>query len=137
MRGRNHLAWIGPLLVFAGFVSYYLFFARFPVLRDFPWVNLPLIWAGAVLSVLGVARARRRGRGKIPAAVGLLFALLVTAFFHLYVFWLSYRLPDGAESAAVEAVAPDFTLQDQSGRPVSLSDLRGSNVVLVFYRGFW
>lgn len=36
------------------------------------------------------------------------------------------------------AVAPDFTLEDQSGRKVTLSDARGANpVVLVFYRGYW
>jgi mycoredoxin-dependent peroxiredoxin len=29
--------------------------------------------------------------------------------------------------------APDFELKDQHGRPVRLSGLRGSNVVLVFY----
>jgi thioredoxin-dependent peroxiredoxin len=29
--------------------------------------------------------------------------------------------------------APDFTLSDQHGRPVTLSDLRGQNVVLYFY----
>jgi peroxiredoxin Q/BCP len=29
--------------------------------------------------------------------------------------------------------APDFTLQDQDGAPVSLADLRGSKVVLYFY----
>ena len=29
--------------------------------------------------------------------------------------------------------APDFTLQDKEGRPVSLSDLRGRKVVLYFY----
>jgi thioredoxin-dependent peroxiredoxin len=29
--------------------------------------------------------------------------------------------------------APDFTLPDQDGRPVSLSDFRGSKVVLYFY----
>jgi peroxiredoxin (alkyl hydroperoxide reductase subunit C) len=29
--------------------------------------------------------------------------------------------------------APDFTLRDQDGRKVSLSDLRGRTVVLVFY----
>jgi peroxiredoxin Q/BCP len=29
--------------------------------------------------------------------------------------------------------APDFTLQDQDGAPVSLGDLRGSKVVLYFY----
>ncbi len=29
--------------------------------------------------------------------------------------------------------APDFTLQDQDGAPVSLADVRGSKVVLYFY----
>jgi thioredoxin-dependent peroxiredoxin len=29
--------------------------------------------------------------------------------------------------------APDFTLRDQDGRPVSLKSLRGRNIVLVFY----
>jgi peroxiredoxin Q/BCP len=29
--------------------------------------------------------------------------------------------------------APDFTLSDQDGNPVTLSELRGRNVVLVFY----
>jgi peroxiredoxin len=33
--------------------------------------------------------------------------------------------------------APDFTLDDFQGRPVSLADFRGQkNVVLVFNRGF-
>jgi peroxiredoxin Q/BCP len=31
--------------------------------------------------------------------------------------------------------APDFSLPDESGRVVHLADLRGSNVVLVFYPG--
>lgn len=39
---------------------------------------------------------------------------------------------------AVGEAAPDFTLQDQSGHTVTLSDARGkSPVVLVFYRGYW
>jgi peroxiredoxin Q/BCP len=43
--------------------------------------------------------------------------------------WLfSDPLPVGAE-------APDFTLADEAGRLVSLSALRGKNVVLVFYPG--
>jgi thioredoxin-dependent peroxiredoxin len=33
----------------------------------------------------------------------------------------------------VGAMAPDFTLPDQDGNPVTLSGLRGKNVVLVFY----
>jgi len=31
--------------------------------------------------------------------------------------------------------APDFTLPDESGHAVTLSALRGKNVVLVFYPG--
>ena len=31
--------------------------------------------------------------------------------------------------------APDFTLPDDSGSPVTLSALRGKDVVLVFYPG--
>lgn len=39
---------------------------------------------------------------------------------------------------AVGEVAPDFTLEDQSGRKVTLSEARGKQpVVLVFYRGYW
>ena len=34
---------------------------------------------------------------------------------------------------AIGSAAPDFTLPDQDGTPVTLSGLRGKNVVLVFY----
>jgi peroxiredoxin Q/BCP len=34
---------------------------------------------------------------------------------------------------AIGAPAPDFTLPDQSGNPVSLSDLRGRRIVIYFY----
>ena len=33
--------------------------------------------------------------------------------------------------------APDFTLRDQSGKRIRLSDARGQKAVLVFYRGYW
>lgn len=34
-------------------------------------------------------------------------------------------------------LAPDFRLQDQDGKVHQLSQYRGKNVVLVFYRGYW
>ena len=38
---------------------------------------------------------------------------------------------------ALNAPAPEFTLTDYQGQPVSLSDFRGKqNVLLVFNRGF-
>ncbi len=33
--------------------------------------------------------------------------------------------------------APDFTALTPGGKPARLSDYRGKNVVLVFYRGHW
>ncbi|MFI7133958.1 peroxiredoxin [Nonomuraea sp. NPDC050153] len=42
-------------------------------------------------------------------------------------------MPVNAHPAAVGALAPDFELQDQHGTPVSLSQFRGTKVVLVFY----
>jgi len=33
--------------------------------------------------------------------------------------------------------APDFTLARPGGESLTLSSLRGKNVVLVFYRGHW
>jgi cytochrome oxidase Cu insertion factor (SCO1/SenC/PrrC family) len=52
---------------------------------------------------------------------------------------------DGAKLAATDLdrikvgqAAPDFTLENFDGKPVSLSDFRGKkSVVLVFYRGQW
>ena len=35
----------------------------------------------------------------------------------------------------VGSLAPDFTLTDDTGQSVTLSDLRGRNVVLIFYPG--
>jgi peroxiredoxin Q/BCP len=40
-----------------------------------------------------------------------------------------------SEPLAVGERAPDFSLPDQDGKIVSLGDLRGKNVVLVFYPG--
>jgi len=46
-------------------------------------------------------------------------------------------LPKPQSSFASLQPAPDFTLNDQDGKPFTLSSLRGSRVVLVFYRGYW
>jgi len=45
--------------------------------------------------------------------------------------------PKPQTPAAVEQMAPDFTLKDQDGKDFRLSDQRGHSVLLYFYRGYW
>lgn len=45
--------------------------------------------------------------------------------------------PTDLNRVAVGTVAPDFELPSASGGNLRLSSLRGKNVVLVFYRGYW
>jgi len=129
---RNHLVWIGPLVTVVGFVSYFGFFARFPALRDFPWLTLPLVLAGVAGSAVAVRR--RRSVGSIAGA---LFSASCAGFLFVYVFVLTNQLPPPDTVVAVGAEAPAFSLPDQDGSLVRLDDLRGRPVVLVFYRGFW
>ena len=42
------------------------------------------------------------------------------------------------ERVKVGQAAPDFTLEEIDGKPLTLSDYRGKKTVaLVFYRGYW
>jgi hypothetical protein len=46
--------------------------------------------------------------------------------------------PHDLDRVKVGHLAPDFTLEDLHGRPVTLASFRGTAfVILVFYRGFW
>ncbi len=137
---RNHLIWIGLLVTFVSVVSYFEIFARFASLRDFPWVNLPLVLLGATLSALGMksalaSAATPRGRWLAGASVAL--SLLLAAFFVAYIFWITYLLPEPSDVALGLIQAPDFALTSNTGETVRLSDFAGRRVVLVFYRGFW
>jgi len=137
---RNHALWLGPVIAFAGMVSYFQFFARFPTLRDFPWVNLPLVLVGIALSLGGFWGAYVRGARwpvKVAASLGLASSLLFGGFLIAYVFGISNALPATTSTTRAIEQAPDFELEDAEGRVHRLSDYRGKKVVLVFYRGHW
>jgi hypothetical protein len=139
-RRRNHALWLGPLAAAAGFLSYYTFFVRFPTLRDFPWVNLPLVLVGLALSAWAAWRAFARPqvfRGRVLGSVGLAFSTLAAGFLCFYVFHLSSTLPPPLSTTLALETAPEFALADQLGATVRLSDYRGRKVVLVFFRGHW
>ena len=70
---------------------------------------------------------------------------LATVFFQTTIALLSITMGASLQGTSVRStsvgvgdVVPDFTLEDQNGAKVTLSDARGkSPVVLVFYRGYW
>lgn len=131
-RQRNHLVWIGALVSTFGLVSYFTLFATYPSLRDTAWLNLVLVGIGLTLSVLAV----RRRRSWLSLG-GALLSVACVVLLAGYVFGLSQQLPPTDGVIAVGAVAPDFSLPDQTGAKVSLADFAERPVVLVFYRGFW
>jgi hypothetical protein len=134
------LAFAGAAVAFGGMVSYFLVFARVPALRDVPWVNLPLAAAGILLAGWGLWRAVQVGvgwPGRIGAGIAVTLAVLFGGFLFVYVFWISYQVPDASRALAVRETAPAVTLTAMDGSTVTLEEYRGRKVLLVFYRGFW
>ena len=139
-RWPKRAAWLGLLITLFGFLSYFLYFCQFPVTRDFPIVNLAIVMLGAALTAIGcwgVFKHGQRPLRKAIAGVGFLFSFGIAGLLFWYVFSYSYQLPASADAPALEAAAPDFTLLDQNGEEVTLSELRGKKVVIDFYRGNW
>ncbi|MDW8239473.1 MAG: hypothetical protein RMM98_07650 [Acidobacteriota bacterium] len=135
---RNHAIWVGVLLSLVGLLTY-IPTVRVPALRDFPWINLPLMIAGVLVSALGLWRAVKQPllyRGKRLSVVGLLVSLTLTGLF-CYGLFLAAQLPALTETAQTLTRAPDFALSDQNGLPASLSSFRGKKLVVTFYRGYW
>jgi hypothetical protein len=140
-RSWNWSLWIGFLFTLAGFFSY-TFFAQFPVTRDFPWANLLLFAAGGIFLVLGLFRAfgkTRFYRGKIFGPILATLGILMFGLFSYVFFYQLRQVPPSTGAPRVGQKAPDFTLPDQDGKDLALSDLvsKSKAVALVFYRGFW
>jgi hypothetical protein len=136
----RRFGWGGVLLSFVGLLSYFTHSARVPALRDFPWVNLHLVVAGAALAFVGLRRGWGAGAtvlSRVFSALSFTLALAFAGLLGFYVFWLSYQLPGPEPVLGLGETAPPFVLEDQSGGEVSLDDFRGRRVLLVFYRGHW
>ena len=141
-RRWNWFLWAGFLLVLAGIGTYIPVFAQFPITRDFPWVNLLMFAGGCVILGVGLLRAYRQPqlyRGRITGPVLAALSVLGIGFFCYGLFYVARQLPESAAAPRVGQKGPDFTLPDQDGTPVALSDLLGKSnaALLIFYRGYW
>jgi hypothetical protein len=112
----------------------YALLLRVPLVRNHPDAYVVAFAAAAALAVAALVRARRR---RWPAYLALAVSSVVLVFGGWFNFVVA-RVPGGPPAVQVGARAPDFTLADADGRPVSLAEFRGKKpVVLVFYRGYW
>jgi hypothetical protein len=150
-RHWNVSLWAGFILVLAGFLSYIPLFALFPATRDFPWANLLIFAAGGGFLWIGLKKAFRQPtlyRGKIAGPILAGLSSLVVLLFCYGFFYEMRRLPSASSSPQPGAKAPDFALQDQHGKTVTLEGLlatsppghpgtKARGVLLIFYRGHW
>jgi lysylphosphatidylglycerol synthetase-like protein (DUF2156 family) len=150
VRRFNWPLWTGLLLTVLSFFSYVAVFVRFPLTRDFPWVNLLLFLLAAVLLFIGVRRAFASDRphprrSKIIGSLVTAFGVLIIALFVFGFFVFARLLPQSKGAPQVGQKAPEFTLTDTSSKSVSLRELLSTpingnapkGVLLVFYRGYW
>jgi hypothetical protein len=117
-----------------GAVAAYVLLLRVPIIRNHPEGYVVAFALATTLAILAVVRARVR-RWPAWVALGLSSVLLAAGAWYNFV---AARVPDAPTALQLGERAPDFTLPDATGRPVSLADYRGRKpVVLVFYRGYW
>ena len=137
-RSRNHALWLAPMLALGGFLSYSAFFARWPIFRDDPWLNLLILVASIGLSVVGVRRAWPRGGWQRLAGIGgVLLSSALTVLLLVYCYSLSYGLPSAELAVEEGEPIPAIVLASHDGSQVDLGALAREGLVLVFYRGFW
>ncbi len=136
---KLRLAWFGLPLVLVGCLSYFLFFALFPITRDFPWLNLILIGIGLTFAWRSFAIARETQRRGHSVWHGLLLtaSALFAGLFLFYVFYISYQIPQETATTKNLAASPEFALTAHDGSTVRLEDFRGRYLILSFYRGHW
>jgi len=132
----GRLAAMGLTFGLVGLASYFavVFLVPWlPTVRNHAGPNWLLIVAGLLLSLAAVMRATA-GHRFVPAA--LLGVNLTIAGVFATILYVVPVVPP-ATGPALGTAAPDFTLADQTGKPVRSSDFRGSPLLLVFYRGHW
>lgn len=129
-QARTWPIWLTLLLTLSGPLVYMAFMQN-------AWVRAtgaPMFAVMAIGVLAGVAVAARNRKRWVRIVAGfnvLLLGLMIFGFF------VAARLP-GDPAFATLTAAPDFTLDDENGKPVSLADARaGGPVHLVFYRGHW
>ncbi len=151
-RRRNRALFDGSVVMVLAILSNFpvLYALNFPGQGLLPWISLALPAISVVFFIVALKRAfgqPERYRGKILGSILCVLSVLVLAG-SVWGFHHAKDLPASSGAPQVGQKAPDFTLNDNSGKPVSLSQLLATPidttsgkapkaVLLVFYRGYW
>ena len=120
------------VLLSLGAVAGYVALLRVPSIRNHPELYLVAFALGTVIAAAASWRAAR-WPNLVALALSALW-LILGGYFN----FIRARVPATTTALRVGEAAPDFTLPDTTGAPVSLASFRGrAPVVLVFYRGYW
>jgi AhpC/TSA family len=134
--GVTTSTWLAILsvLIALGAIAGYVSLVGVEIVRNHPEGYVLAFALATAVAVLAVTRAGGR-RWPAWVALGLTSLLLIAGAWFNFV---GARVPDVPVAIRVGEAAPDFTLPDASGKPVTLAEYRGKKpVVLVFYRGYW
>ncbi len=151
-RRRNRALFDGTVLMVLAILSNFpvLYALNFPGQGLLSWIILALPAISVVFFIVALKRAFGQPemyRGKILGSIlGVLSVLLFAG--SILLFQHCKDLPKSAAAPQVGQKAPDFTLNDTGGKPVSLSQMLATPidttsgkapkaVLLVFYRGYW
>jgi hypothetical protein len=87
---------------------------------------------------------RDRGFPRSKSILLTILGLMALSWVRFLSFGLPPQLPSSSGAPRLGQKAPQFTLPDQDGKPVSLAGLlkpRGgvaaNGIILIFYRGYW
>jgi hypothetical protein len=146
----NSSLWVALVLALAANLCNVAFFLNPPMQGVLPWLSLVLGIAALVFVALGAKKlfAWPRSTGARIGGTVVLVLSLVLAGGSLFVSYHARALPASAGAPHVGQKAPDFTLADTNGQPVSLGQLFApppgdpssaapKAVLLIFYRGYW
>jgi len=115
-----------------GAVVGYFSLLRVPAIRNHPALY---VLACALAMAIAAVASWRAPRWPNLTALAISAVLLVLGGYFNFVF---ARVPAAGTTLRVGEAAPDFTLSDATGAPVTLASFRDRTpVVLVFYRGYW
>ncbi|MDY6943817.1 MAG: redoxin domain-containing protein [Pseudomonadota bacterium] len=131
-QGGFDWGWFGALTANGAIALFFAHLGLRPVVRtsaNLSWI-VTATTAGTLMALIGAAETTSLWALFYAAGVGFAGSLI-------YVYWYSRFGRTPSDALAVGQTLPDFSLQDDQGRPVVSKDFLGRSTLFLFFRGNW